>query len=285
MTGSRTGDSARREAARAGARGPAAGYAAILSARCRVLLQYRAAAVAGLATQLFWGLIRVMIFEAFYASTHAVQPMTLSQVISYVWLGQSLFRMMPWAPDPDVRQQVRTGAVAIELLRPLDLYAVWYCRALASSVAPTVLRALPTLALALAFLGLAPPASPAALAAWGASVGAAVLLAAAFAALQSVVLLVTISGEGLAQLVPITVYVCSGVAVPLPLLPGPLRAVLEWLPFRGVMDTPLRLWTGHIPASEAPALIAHQLAWAVAVAAAGRLLLRRLLCRLEVHGG
>ena len=37
-------------------------YTAVMSARLREALQYRAAAVAGMVTQLFWGLIRVMIF-------------------------------------------------------------------------------------------------------------------------------------------------------------------------------------------------------------------------------
>ena len=44
------------------------GYTALVSAHFRTLLQYRAAALAGLGTQLFWGLIRVMIFEAFYSA-------------------------------------------------------------------------------------------------------------------------------------------------------------------------------------------------------------------------
>ena len=40
-------------------------YWAIFSARFRALLQYRAAAAAGCVTQVFWGLIRVMIFAGF----------------------------------------------------------------------------------------------------------------------------------------------------------------------------------------------------------------------------
>ena len=36
-------------------------YAAVFAARFRVLLQYRAAALAGLGTQVFWGLVRVAI--------------------------------------------------------------------------------------------------------------------------------------------------------------------------------------------------------------------------------
>ena len=260
-------------------------FRALASARCRVLLQYRAAAIAGLVTQTYWGLIRVMIFEAFYRSTTVAQPMSVTQVVSYVWLGQACFRILPWAPDPDVRQQVRTGAVATELIKPLDLYGLWYARAVAQASAPTLLRALPMIAIALAFLGLQPPASVAAAFAWMAATLGAVLLAASITALQSVVLLVTVSGEGLAQLVPITVYILSGLVVPMPLLPVGLQRVLEWLPFRGVMDTPLRLWSGHLPAASAPALIAHQLVWTCVIAAAGRALLARMLRRLEVHGG
>ena len=52
-------------------------YLAVLSARFRLLLQYRVAALAGFATQLFWGFIRVMIFGAFYRASAAAQPMTL----------------------------------------------------------------------------------------------------------------------------------------------------------------------------------------------------------------
>lgn len=59
-------------------------YVAVLSARFRMLLQYRTAAIAGFATQLFWGLIRVMIFEAFYRNAVGPLPMSFGEVVSYV---------------------------------------------------------------------------------------------------------------------------------------------------------------------------------------------------------
>ncbi|MDE3000662.1 MAG: hypothetical protein OXU79_16440 [Gemmatimonadota bacterium] len=70
-------------------------YAAVISARFRMMLQYRAAAMAGLGTQVFWGLIRMMFFTAFYNSATAPQPMSLADVITYVWLGQALLGMLP----------------------------------------------------------------------------------------------------------------------------------------------------------------------------------------------
>ena len=94
-------------------------YGAILSAQFRTLLQYRAAAVAGIVTQIFFGLVIVMVYEAFYASTTEVMPISLREVIIYTWLG-----MIPWNVDPDIRAQIRNGGVAYEMLRPVDLYSV-----------------------------------------------------------------------------------------------------------------------------------------------------------------
>ena len=68
-------------------------YRAILSARFRMLLQYRAAALAGLWTQAFFGFVLLMIYEAFYRSTTAPQPMTFTEIVSYFWLVQALLAM------------------------------------------------------------------------------------------------------------------------------------------------------------------------------------------------
>ena len=123
-------------------------YWAVLSAQFRALLQYRAAAIAGLGTQVFWGLIRVMIFQAFFRSTTAEQPMEVGDVLTYVWLSQAFLALLPWNQDNDLRALIRTGGVGYELLRPVDLYGFWYCRSVAFRTAPTVLRAVPLIAFA-----------------------------------------------------------------------------------------------------------------------------------------
>jgi len=100
-------------------------YRAILSARFRMLLQYRAAALAGLWTQIFFGLVLLTIYEAFYRSTMLRQPMTFAEIVTYVWLGQALLAMLPWNADAEIRAMIRSGAVAYELCRPIDLYSLW----------------------------------------------------------------------------------------------------------------------------------------------------------------
>ncbi|MSR84367.1 MAG: ABC-2 type transporter, partial [Candidatus Latescibacteria bacterium] len=184
----------------------------------------------GLAPQLFWGLIRVMIFEAFYRTSTGPQPMNAAQVVDYVWLGQALLALLPIWMDAEIRAMMRNGTVVYELVRPLDLYNFWYARALASRLAPTLLRALALYCLALLFFGLAPPVSPAAGLAWLLTVLGALLLGGAISTLLNISLMWTIAGEGLFQIVSACVVLLSGMIVPLPFFPDWARPILEALP-------------------------------------------------------
>ena len=268
-------------------------YRAILSARFRMLLQYRAAALAGLWTQVFFGLVLLMIYEAFYRSTMARQPMTFAEIVSYVWLGQALLAMLPWNADAEIRAMVRSGAVAYELCRPVDLYALWYVRALALRTAPTILRAVPMCVFAAAILPLiglgewrlASPPSTAAAAAFGATLLCTLLLGCALTTLINISLLWTVSGEGAAILLTSLATFLSGMIVPLPLFPEWSQPIVQRLPFAGLVDLPFRVFTGHIPASALGSVLQHQIFWTAALVLFGRWLLSRGMRRVVVQGG
>lgn len=268
-------------------------YRAIVSARFRMLLQYRAAALAGLWTQVFFGLTLIMIYEAFYRSSTAARPMALPRLVTYVWLGQALLAMLPWNADPDVRDMVRSGAIAYELARPIDLYGLWYARAVAQRTAPTLLRAAPMAVFAVVVLPLvgapewrlAPPPSLAAGAGFALALGLALALASAISVLVNISLMWTISGDGIVMLLSTVVSLCSGLLIPLPLFPDGAQQVLAWLPFAGLFDQPFRIYTGDLPPGDVAMVIARQIGWTVCLIALGRWLLGRGLGRVVVQGG
>ena len=259
-------------------------YLAILSARFRMLLQYRAAALAGLGTQLFWGGIRMMIFTAFYRSTTAAQPMTLEQTVAYVWLGQAFLSLIPFRIDHELNAMIRTGSVVYELLRPVELYNFWFARTLANRVAPTLLKATPMVVVA-TLAGWIRWPGVAGLAAFAGALAAAVILTTALTMLMNVTMFWTLAGQGISTMVGGLLFIFSGMIVPLPLMPSWLQPLLNALPFRGLMDTPFRLFTESLPPGELPALLAHQLGWSVAMILIGRQLMRRATRRLVVQGG
>jgi len=260
-------------------------YLSVLSARFRLGLQYRSAAFAGLCTQLFWGLIRCMIFAAFYASTLRHQSMSLAETQTYVWLGQAMFALLPWQIDGDVQSMIKTGTVAYEMLRPGDLYGLWFSRALAMRVAPTVLRAVPMLTVAALFLHLRPPATWQCGLAWAMSTVLAAILGSAIAALMTISLLWTTTGDGVSRLLPAIAYTFSGMDVPLIFFPQWSQSILYALPFRDLGDLPFRLYLGKFPMAQWPVLFSQEIAWIVALVVLGRVLLARGRRRFVLQGG
>jgi ABC-2 type transport system permease protein len=268
-------------------------YLAVISVRFRMLLQYRAAAFAGMVTQVFWGAVKLMVLAAFYAGASGAVPMRFSEVVAYVWLGQALFALLPWNIDDELAMQMRSGNVAVELLRPLDLYAYWFARTLAFRTARASLRMLPMIVLAgvaLPLLGLErwalpPPDGLASGGLFALSLLLTVLLSTAITMLLQVSLLYTVSSEGIVRTAPSVVTLLSGMIVPLPLFPEWLQPALALQPFRGLVDVPFRIYSGHIAPLAALGEIAQQLAWFGALCWLGRVLLQRALRRVVIQGG
>lgn len=260
-------------------------YLSVARTRTVALLQYRAAALAGMATQVFFGLIHVQVMRAFYQHHVDGVPMDLDQVVSQIWLGQAFFAMLPWRSDPEMQRVFVQGEVAYELLRPVDLYLYWYSRLLAFLVAPTALRALPVFLVAGGLMGLQPPPSLAAGLAFAASMVGALLLSAAMLTTVTLTQFWTLSGAGVTTLHAALFFLGSGMLAPLPLFPDFAQPLLSALPYRGIADLPFRLYSGHLPPEALAWVLPLQLGWTLLLVISGRLLLRVATRRLVIQGG
>jgi ABC-2 type transport system permease protein len=271
-------------------------YAAAFTARFQLMLQYRAAALAGFTTQCWFGAVKVMVLAAFYAGdphVAAAAPITLAQAITYCWLGQGLLALSPWIADPEVSLAVRTGAVSYDRLRPVDTYSFWYVRSAAWMTA----RAAPRAALMIAFAGIGLPAlgfpewawsAPPDLAAGLAFVPALLLmiaLSASFVMLANVLVAMTLNDRGVNSIMMPAVIIFSGSLLPLQLMPDGWRLALFIQPFAGLMDIPFRIYFGDLRGPAALAGLGLQAAWTVVFVLAGRRMLEAAMSRLQVQGG
>lgn len=268
-------------------------YLAVFAGRLQLTLQYRAAALAGFVTQCWFGIIRILIFAAFYAGGAGHAPMSLANVVTYTWLGQAFLAFLPWNADPDVAEMVRSGAVAYERLRPVDTYAWWYARALAWSVARVLPRAALMALFAVALLplvglghwGLAPPPTLAAAAWFALSLVGLVTLSASITLLINVILTATLNDRGPNTLVAPIVNLFSGMVVPLAFFPDAWRPWLRGQPFAGLIDIPFSIYFGGLTGWGAASGVALQFGWTVTLILVGRVWLGRTMRRLVVQGG
>ena len=269
-------------------------YLAVFAGRFQLTLQYRAAALAGFVTQLWFGVIRVLIFAAFYAGGSAHAPMSLGNAITYTWLGQAFLVFLPWNADPDVAEMIRTGSVAYERLRPVDTYAWWYVRALAWSIARVLPRATLMVIFAAGLMplvglgkwGLAAPPTLQAAALFAISATGMIVLSAAITQMINVVLAATMNERGPNILAAPIVNLFSGMVVPLAFFPDAVRPWLRAQPFAGLVDIPFSIYFGGLngPVRRWGA-IALQFGWTAVLIVIGRTWLNASLRRLQVQGG
>jgi ABC-2 type transport system permease protein len=268
-------------------------YRSVFAARFMLMLQYRAAAVAGFVTQCWWGIIKVMVFAAFYHGASGPQPLSFPQTVAYVWLGQAFLMLMPWWGDPEITEMVRSGNVSYERLRPLDTYFFWYARALAWISARMVPRAVLLFAfvallvplVGLGKWGLAPPPNARAAALFAAGLLMSLLLSAAILMLINLLVVVLVSDRGPSLLATQTVTLLSGILVPLPFFPGWMHIFLFLQPCAGLADIPFRIYSGNLAGALALAGLLQMVVWIAVLIGIGRRLMERVMSRLEVQGG
>jgi ABC-2 type transport system permease protein len=211
--------------------------------------------------------------------------LTADQVGTYIWLGQALLLLGMLDVDKDIAGMIRSGSVAYEMARPLDLYNLWLARAVSGRAAPLIMRAMPIFVVAGLFLELQRPATAGAAALFIISIVIGLMLAATMVVFMTISLLWTISGEGIHRLAAPLIFFFSGIVIPLPMFPDWMQQLIAILPFRGLMDTPSRIYLGVISGLPAVLAILHQIVWIVALVLLGRLVLARGLRRLVVQGG
>lgn len=267
-------------------------YHAVFRARFQLLLQYRAAALAGFATQCWWGAIKVMVLAAFFRAGVS-SPMTLQQAIDYTWLAQGFLQLLPWSADPEIARMVRSGDVAYERLRPLDTYGFWYARAVARRTATPLLRLIPmviTSGIVLRLLGMSEwalslPASAKAAGLFLVSVIFVVGLSAAVATLMDILTVATLSDRGVNTLIGPLIIVFSGSLVPLPLYPAWMQRGLAWQPLAGLIDIPMRIYSGNLSGVPAFVSLVRQAVWVLVLVVLGRAIMTRVMVRLQAQGG
>lgn len=264
-------------------------YASFFRMRFLMGLQYRAAALAGIATQFFWGGMNILMYKAFYESDPAAFPMTLEATASYIWLQQALLLLFAaWLIEHEIFDDIVSGNVVYELCRPVSVYDMWFARSMANRLSRAALRCSPILVVA-AFLpqpyGLCPPANVRHFALFLLTAVLGFLVTVAFFMLVYALTFFTISPSGLRILISSVVEFFAGAIIPLPFFPESVRRVTELLPFASMQNVPLRVYSASMSDAQMTRAIALQVFWLVLLVAAGKALFAFATRRMTLQGG
>jgi ABC-2 type transport system permease protein len=252
-------------------------------------LQYRTAALAGLATQVFFGFIYIMIIVAFYSQNASNQDISLKELADYVWLQQAFLAFIAlWFRDNEIFQLITSGNIAYELCRPCGLYEFWYAKLLGQRLSNALLRCFPVLFIVFLLpepYRLSIPPSFGSFALFVIALLLGLLLLIAISMLIYISVFWTMSPVGSTLMIAVAGEFFSGMIIPVPLMPSWVQNIANALPFRWTADFPFRVYSGHIPEDQALWGILIQLVWIAAIVGVGKISIRRALRQVIVQGG
>lgn len=252
-------------------------------------LQYRAAALAGIVTQFFWGTMEILLFAAFYEENTGAFPMKFTALTSYVWMQQAFLALyMTWFLENEIFDAIKDGNIAYELCRPIDIYNMWFVRSMANRISKALLRSMPILIFA-AFLpkpyGMSLPKDIVTTAWFLLTMLLAFLLVVAFCMLVYIVTFFTLSPMGVRMIAVAAVEFFTGAVIPIPFLPARIRQLFELLPFGSMQNVPLRVYSGDIAGNKLYISVVLQFVWLVILIVIGKMIFSKVLKRTIVQGG
>ena len=256
--------------------------------RITTFLQYREAAIAGLTTQFFWGMMMVFIYMALYQNSDN-SSISLDQIVSYVWLNQAFYAFLSVRTmDNEITNSIRSGDVAYEIIRPYNLYFWLYIKNIAKRFASGMLRFLPVILVASILpypYGLRLPFSFGNFVLFLIALLLGVFVVTGINMLVHTIGFYTYNEAGMSSMLNSIMELLCGAYVPVVLLPMFIQKGTYYLPFRLVSDLPYRIYSNNISIYEGILSIGLQIIWIIALVFIGNIIVKKAMKKVFVQGG
>ena len=249
------------------------------------LLTYRAAMWAGLATNIFFGLLRAAVLVALYGARQEVSGMSVQDAVTYTGLTQAMIAYLSLFGWYDLMNSVYSGEVAADLLKPFGFFHFWLARDLGRAVAAFLLRGVLLIFIYSIFVEITVP--------HGAAQWTALLLAIGFSWFVSfgwrfavnLSAFWTPNAVGIGRFAFGISWVLSGFFMPLRFFPNWFVSVCNATPFPSMVNTPVEIYLGLLGGPAIARALLTQVFWAVILTLTARAIMRAGVRHLVIQGG
>jgi ABC-2 type transport system permease protein len=259
-------------------------YLAMAGTSFRKHLAYRSEVWIWVVISVLYVAIEVAVWDALIGEGE-VAGITLREMVTYSIVYAMTSRAIADRVLSDVDQKLRSGDVAVDLVKPYSYPLTLVADQLGRTAFSALFSSLPTVAVAALLFGFDLPPNL-----WTgmAYVAAFVICLAISFALACIVgmlgfhFLATFHFQWALGALR-TLF--AGTMVPLWFFPDGLRTVASALPFQFVGFVPGAIWLGEYSLSETFGMLALGMAWTIGLGALGWWMLQRITTRLVVQGG
>lgn len=224
-------------------------------------------------------------WRALYAGETVVQGVAAEQMYIYTVVSTAMSVFFMNDVEQRVMRSVEKGTIAVEMLKPINLYGIFFFEDLGKLTALCFQNLLPIVLIGSIFIAVPKPANITAFLLFVLSLVMAYLIHWLLAACFSMWAFVTINMNPLLQVKKHLIRLLSGSIIPLWFFPDWLASILNCLPFVYIYQLPLDIYIGKEGMSNILPRLGIQAIWVVALFVLFMILQKNALKKVMVQGG
>ncbi len=261
------------------------GYWAVLRGSFMVGVIYRFGFIFTILGNIFYMAVTYYLWRSIYANTTTLRGMTFNQTYLYVALGSAIFVLFKTYADWFISYEIREGAIATYLIKPIDYQLYSLAVSLGSMLMNLAAITLPA-AILLIFVYRIPIQWGPGLMVFPLSLLLAYLINFSFDYFIGITGFYSESIWGISITKDVIISVLSGALIPLQFFPQAAQKILMLLPFQAMYHTPLMMITNPNQGWDAIfSMLAIQAIWVVVIFVLTRLFYNQAIKVLRVAGG
>ncbi|MDT0377845.1 ABC-2 family transporter protein [Streptomyces sp. DSM 42041] len=264
-------------------------YFTVTAGSFRRYATYRVATAAGVFTNTVFGFVLAYTYLALWSERPRLGGYDQAEALTFVWTGQALLAavaLLGGGALEDLQARIRSGDVAVDLYRPVDLQLWWLAADLGRAAFQLVGRGVVPVAVGALAFELALPSSPVTWVLFLVSTWLAVVVGFGLRYLLALATFWVMEGTGLNTLSTLLNTFFSGMLLPLTVFPGAFGEAVRTLPWAAMLQVPADvLLEQYRGAAAVVSALAFQAGWALVVLALGRALQAVATRKVVVQGG
>ncbi|MBS6195231.1 MAG: ABC-2 family transporter protein [Clostridiales bacterium] len=230
------------------------------------------------------------LWSALYEQDPSIVGRSLSSMITYAMLAVALDIIfypsaLSAAPQNYIAQQVRTGRIDTDLLRPVSLQRQLLARNSGAALFGAVWLVLPAWLLGVLFFGLELPSNVVCGIAFLVSGTLSFLILFSLNFMLGLLCFATTNIRQITMAYSGMLTILSGKLIPNWLYPEWVQVLIYILPFRCIFETPLNIYTGAVGNQDILYSLLVQAVWTIILFFLGKLMWNSVHKRLAVQGG
>ncbi|MEA4833079.1 MAG: ABC-2 family transporter protein [Oscillospiraceae bacterium] len=260
-------------------------YLYMIKIKILLALNYRYEVLFSLISKLLLLCASVFFWKAAYHNLNTVSAVNENQMIVYSVFSIILSSLFSMSVEGNIRSRVRKGNIAVDYIKPIEIFKMYFCEDLGNSVTAFLQTVIPVLAVSALFIVKPLPASPLNfllfLISACFSYGILWLMSAMFGLLY----FWFIDIGPLGSIKDYIILILSGSFIPVWLYPQQIQSVLKFLPFIYTYQHPLSIYIGKISLTQALYGMLIQVIWIFAFLLLFSFLKNKVEKNILVQGG